>query len=324
MAVTLQAWGAIAASTGVDVTPAWPSHQADDIGIAHVFYRSQTPTTATPSGWTLLSGPYDGGASTRHYWFWKRAAGSSETNPLMDKDSATGDTYARVYTVRGAVATGNPFEDIEPSSFATSDLSVTGVTSLTAGALILALVGEADDAVSDWSVTATDPAVWADGDSQATSTTGSDATMGGSYANRTTAGATGSLAFNWQNNPDGGAILVMAIGETSSAPNGTLASTLQAALFSGTGAHTTATTGSLASILQAATFAASGALPNTGTVAATMQAATFSGNATHVAAPIPTPNSRYAPLVTVDALYRPLETIGARFAPIDESDALHA
>jgi hypothetical protein len=104
-------------------------------------------------------------------------------------------------------------------------------------------------------------------------------------------------------------------------PQGSLASTLSKALFSGTGAQTSGPSGSIASILQAATFAAQGVQPFTGTLAATMQAATFSGSGVYTVAPPNPPNSRFAPLYTADALYRPLETIGARLAPINESEA---
>jgi hypothetical protein len=320
MAVLFQAQGAIASSTGADVTPVWPTHQANDIGIAHVFYRSQSPTTATPSGWTLLEGPYDGSASTRHYWFWKRAAGASETDPLMDKSAATGDTYACIYTVRGALSAGNPFEDTQTSAHTTADpFAAGGVTSLTAGALIFAMVADADDAASDFSVTATDPAAFSQ-DSN-TSTTGGDALMGQANANRASAGATGDLNINWQNAPDGGAILVVAIGETAAGVTGSIASSLQRALFTATGTHTSETSGAIASILQAATFSGTGAHPYIGSMASTMQAATFSGTGLYTPPPPNPPNSQFAPMYTADALYRPIEVIGARLAPVNVSEA---
>jgi hypothetical protein len=281
MAVLYQASGSIAASTGADVTPAWPTHVADDIGIAHVFYRSQSPTVATPSGWTLLSGPYDGGASTRHYWFWKRAAGASETNPLMDKSAATGDTYARIYTIRGAWTGGNPFEGIEPSSHDTSDpVSITGVTSLTANALIFGMVGEADDDANDFTVSATDPAAFSQDNEL--STTGADGLMGRFNASRTAAGATGSISINWQTAPDGGATLVVAIGDSSAGASGILAATLQRALFSGTGMHAAGFVGSVASSLRSPTFSGSGATAPTGTMAARITPLTATIESVHV------------------------------------------
>jgi hypothetical protein len=310
MAVLYQAQGAIAASTGADVTPVIPTHAADDILIAHVFYRSQTPTTSTPAGWTLLEGPFDGGASTRHYWFWKRAAGASETDPLMDKSAATGDTYARVYTVRGAWTGGDPFEDVVATAHDTSDpFAATGVTSLTANALIFGIVGDADDGAADFIPTATDPATFTQDND--TSTTGGDALMGRFNATKVTAGATGNVIINWQNAPDGGAVLVMAIGDTSSAVNVSITSVtatvaVEAPIPPDVGGPANASVTSVT-----ATVAASAELPAptlslatpTATVTTEAHAPTFSSFGDGSIFGIPTPSTETVYVGTDKAVY---------------------
>src|SRR3972149_4102284 len=86
-----QALSAIAASTGADVTVTLPAHQANDIFLITVVVRDQDDTITWPSGWTQIA-TVDRSTVSRYWWAWKRAASSSETNPLVDKSTAAGGT----------------------------------------------------------------------------------------------------------------------------------------------------------------------------------------------------------------------------------------
>lgn len=67
-------------------------------------------TCLLPSGWTNFFGGATGGSiALANRWFWKRATGAAETNPLCDWGSLAVDQYAAVITFRGAVAAGDPF-----------------------------------------------------------------------------------------------------------------------------------------------------------------------------------------------------------------------
>ena len=76
---------------------------------------------------------------------------------------------------------------------------------------------------------------------------------------------------------------------TPPAPSGTIAATLQKALFSGTGVQTQ--TGTIAATLQKATAAFTSTQTQSGTAAATMRAATFAGSGTQTAGPTGTISS---------------------------------
>src|SRR5687767_6664793 len=110
MAVAWQASGTLLGSTGADITPVNPAHASLDVLLLHAVARSNAVTLATPSGWNAIAGPIDQGTTWRHYWFWKRAAGAAETNPLCDWSATTGDKYGVVHCFRGAIASGNPIE----------------------------------------------------------------------------------------------------------------------------------------------------------------------------------------------------------------------
>lgn len=100
--VAFQASGTLLGSTGADITPVIPAHQAGDILILQAVARSNAVTLTTPSGWTSMGGLLDVGTTWRSYWYTKVAASSSETNPLCDWSATTGDKYGHVSTVRNA------------------------------------------------------------------------------------------------------------------------------------------------------------------------------------------------------------------------------
>lgn len=88
------------------VTPTLPSHQTNDVLIAHVQHEntSATDIACSTSGWTEFT-PSGGGVNGAK-WFWKRAASGAETNPTFT--SATTDMFAIVHNFRGCITTGTP------------------------------------------------------------------------------------------------------------------------------------------------------------------------------------------------------------------------
>jgi len=205
-----QATSAIAASTGADVTVTLPAHQENDIFLIAVVVRDQDDTITWPSGWTQIA-TVDRSTVSRYWWAWKRAASSSETNPLVDKSTATGDTYATVITFRGALATGDPWEVKGTAATGTTDPAVlTGITTLTPSSLVVAALGGEDDNNASVSWTATDPATLTDRYTE--SSTGSDGMVDFGHGVRTTPGATGNVSGNFNSaNPVGWGGIVLAL-----------------------------------------------------------------------------------------------------------------
>ena len=205
-----QAFSAIAASTGANVTVTLPAHQADDIFLLSVVVRDQDDTI-TVAGWTQIA-TVDRGAVSRYWWFWKRAASASETNPLVNKSTGTGDTYAAVITYRGAVTTGDPWEVKGTPQTSTADpVALTGITTLTADSLVVAAVAGEDN--NNWRITTTgtNPAAYTEHYRE--SATGRDGVITFSEAARTVAGATGNVSVNWdwRGNPVGSGGILLAL-----------------------------------------------------------------------------------------------------------------
>lgn len=194
-APTYQAFSAIAASTGADVTVTLPAHAANDILLVGVIVRDVDDTITWPSGWTEIA-TVDRGTTARYWWAWKRAASSAETNPLVDKSTATGNTYAAVITYRGAARAGDPWEVKGTAQTRTTDPSVlTGISTLTADSLVVAAMPGEDNNNASIITTGTDPAAYTE--HYVESTTGDDGVVTFSEAVRTTAGATGDVSVNW-------------------------------------------------------------------------------------------------------------------------------
>ena len=224
MAVAWQAHGTLLGSTGADITPVIPAHVLNDILICHSAARSNAVTLATPAGWTLLHGPSDSGTTWRSYIFWKRAAGSAETNPLNDWSAVTGEKYGHVSTLRGAITTGSPFAASAITSGTADPGVATGVTTTEANQFVLTRGLVADNAASAVTTTATDPASFTQR-SYTTITTGADAGQFATDATRATAGATGNVSHDFNGVPLAWSILVAAITvepPATNAPNRTL------------------------------------------------------------------------------------------------------
>ncbi len=195
---TFQAFSAIAAaaSGGADPTVTLPAHAANDIFLLATIVRSNTATVATPAGWTQIGTPTVRSTVATYQFFWKRAAGSAETNPLINRTGTTGDVYAAVITYRGAITTGDPWEVKGTVATGTTDPSViTGITTLTADSLVVVAVAGEDNNNAAVTTTATNPAAYTE--HYAESATGADGVITFSEAARTTTGATGNVSVNW-------------------------------------------------------------------------------------------------------------------------------
>ena len=211
MAVTWQASGTLLGSTGADITPVNPAHIADDILVLQAAARSNAVTLATPSGWTAIAGPIDQGTTWRTYWFYKRAAGSAEANPLCDWSAVTGDKYGVVHNLRGAKKTGSPFAATATTAGTADPGSATGVTTTVANQYVASIGMSGDNVATGFtSLTGTDPASYTVHD-YTTITTGADAGKWLADATRATAGATGALSHDFNGAPLVWSILVAAV-----------------------------------------------------------------------------------------------------------------
>jgi len=140
----LQAQGVTNANTSGSLTVTLPSHQANDILVLCLgFWGPNTAGSAadipTPGGWTQFGGlnvPASGNADGKMQWFWKRAASSSETNPVCARgaswDTGTDTCFGgRAYTIRNCKTSGTPWADAQvsgPHTAANGALPAIGVT----------------------------------------------------------------------------------------------------------------------------------------------------------------------------------------------------
>jgi len=195
---TFQAISAIAAaaSGGADPTVTLPAHAANDILLLATIVRSNTATVATPAGWTQIGSPTVRGTIATYQFFWKRAAGGAETNPLINRTGTTGDVYAAVITYRGAITTGDPWEVKGTAATGTADPSVfTGISTLTADSLLVVAVAGEDNNNASIITTGTDPSAYTE--HYVESATGADGVITFSEFARTAAGPTGNVSVNW-------------------------------------------------------------------------------------------------------------------------------
>ncbi|MHB0925580.1 MAG: Ig-like domain-containing protein, partial [Gallionellaceae bacterium] len=210
-APTWQASSAIAASTGADVTVTLPAHVANDILLLQVVVRDVNDTITWPAGWTQIA-TVDRGTTARYWWAWSRAVSAAEPNPLVNKNTSTGNTYAAVTTYRGAITTGDPWEiKGTPNTSTAAGHVLNGITTLTAESLIVAsLCGENNSAASGTTFSATNPATLAQV-LYVESSAGSDGACTAGAGARTAAGATGNVTATWTNTVVGSGGIVLAL-----------------------------------------------------------------------------------------------------------------
>ena len=206
----LRGQSAVAASTGADVTVTLGTHETNDILLLEVVVRDTNDTITWPSGWAQLA-TVDRGTTARYWWAWKRAASSSEPNPLVDKSTTTGDTYAMVTKYYNAITTGDPWEVKGTAGTSTADpVSIPSITTLTPYSMVVAAVAGENNNNAAITTTGTTPASYSTIYDE--SATGADGVTTFSYALRSTAGATGTVSVDWGTaNPVGSGYLLLAL-----------------------------------------------------------------------------------------------------------------
>jgi hypothetical protein len=118
------------AQSGINaLTVAWPTHLTNDIGILVVETGGEgtTLTITAPTGWVAVTGsPVTAvatNAGSKLQVFWKRAASGAETSVTVPD---SGDhQVARIFTFRGCVTSGNPWDVIGTDTKTTASTTVT-------------------------------------------------------------------------------------------------------------------------------------------------------------------------------------------------------
>lgn len=205
-----QASSAIAASNGADVTVTLPAHATNDILLLQVVVRDVNDTITWPTGWTQIA-TIDRGTTARYWWAWKRAASAAEPNPLVNKSTGNGDTYAAVTTYRGAITTGDPWEvKGTPNTSTAAGHVLNGITTLTAESLIVASLCGEDNTANSVAFSATNPATLTQV-LYVESATGSDGACATGAGARTAVGATGNVTATWSSTVVGSGGIVLAL-----------------------------------------------------------------------------------------------------------------
>jgi hypothetical protein len=148
IAYSSQGSGVATEASGGALSPLCPATvNGNDILIAHAWYEGTATTPSTPSGWTLLAGPYTVESAFRHWVFGKLAYGDEDgATVAFGTPAVTTMRAARVYSFTGYEA-GLITEVVlgfAHISHAT-DPQMPTVTTTVRGGLAVALVGQADD-----------------------------------------------------------------------------------------------------------------------------------------------------------------------------------
>lgn len=183
MAIAYKSQGtAVATATSAaDLNPTCPATvDANDILIAHVWYRDTTTTPSTPSGWTLLNGPNTLVAS-RSWAFGKIAAGTEDSSAIsFGTGGGTALRMAQIFSFSGYVS-GTITDDV--FGFVFEEGSGTGITdvdrTLNAGEMGVNLVAIEDDLPApSFSATTGGVGTWTENVAETVSSLGSDGTIG--------------------------------------------------------------------------------------------------------------------------------------------------
>lgn len=143
----------VAAAVG-SPTPTQPAHQSGDIQILAIAGIGANSITLTDAqGFTEVTGsPFrDSGSSlnARLHVFWRRCTSSSMTAPTIGDPASDDAKMALIFTIRGAVASGDPV-DVIAGDGATTSTSVTipGATTTGANRLIVNILAHEVDAAT--------------------------------------------------------------------------------------------------------------------------------------------------------------------------------
>ncbi len=153
-APTYQAAGTQYLGSGSNaLSPDWPAHSTNDVALLFVESAGDQPVTlSVAAGFVeVLNSPQATGttaAGTRLTVFWARATSSAMTAPTI---ADPGDhVYARIITYRGVAHTGDPWDVTGGGvkAAASTSVSVTGVTTTVANALVVQAVARHNDSAA--------------------------------------------------------------------------------------------------------------------------------------------------------------------------------
>jgi hypothetical protein len=195
-APVLHAFGAIIDSTGPDVTVTLPAVSDFDIVFIGIVVRDVNDTITMPSGWATVVPAWDRGSTARYWLYWRRWRTGDPTTVLVDKSTATGDTYAAAISYSGCIQTGTPFLAGASMTTTTDQAAITGVTTTRNESLIVVFGGGEDNNNTTIITTgATDPLSFAE--HYVESAVGADGVITFSEGEQDQQGATGDIAIDW-------------------------------------------------------------------------------------------------------------------------------
>ncbi len=215
-----QVAGAIAgidAGVSASITATLPAHIAGDVCVARYYIGGDATVSVPPAGWTQL---WTQLATEEEWGYWKRATSSAETNPVFTTASTNFTKKSVAYCFRGAEPSGDPFDVVNTPDTHSGDDTTPGITTLAANDLVILFYTDRDDTLTAVAVTATNPAAITSRDYQEELTGINDILFNVASANRTTAGATGTITIDVTGTSNGGRSVVVAL--TSAIPGGVL------------------------------------------------------------------------------------------------------
>lgn len=151
--------GAQASGTGAIAVIA-PDHRPYDILLMLVESKNGE-AVSTPSGWTALASSGTDAATTRLSAFYRRATDYMSVSGSIGVNDSGDHTIARIWCIRGAIETGNPF-DIDSGTTAASGtaVSIAGATPTVTNTLAIVVVSNTTDSATA-QIT---PTTWANAD----------------------------------------------------------------------------------------------------------------------------------------------------------------
>jgi hypothetical protein len=196
--------GTITASSGAAGTTGntlviHSSVQSGDILLLGVTNRDGTadPTVVDNEGagsWAKVSNQNAATNGSLSVW-WKRASANTASKTITIS-GGTGSVSSGVTPYRGALASGTPYGTPVPESNASGNVSTAGITTSAAGSFVCLFVGcTSNDTLDPNTYVATDPTTLTER-LNAVSTSGSDCLMAHASAERSAAGATGTISWS--------------------------------------------------------------------------------------------------------------------------------
>mgnify|MGYP003575051533 FL=1 len=136
----------------VNVSPAWPTHQAGDIGIL-IAHGGVAPTLAVAQGFAPVDGsPIMAGSGSSGIGlgvWWKRATSAAEAAPTVA--FGTDHIRAMIFTIKGVAPAGTPINEAtaEVTTVASSAVAFPSITTTTRDCLVLAILANSIDSFND-------------------------------------------------------------------------------------------------------------------------------------------------------------------------------